>query len=496
MTCNGAYVSLASLTTTPPDPVHGGRQSMWYDYDNGDSQASEYDYYSEAFLDFYGVGQDWTDCNMVILTLFFYGDPNNDANQQMYAGLEDTRGAASYAEVKYGYYPDEDMNDITYPEWFEWNIALEDFNQPNAVWPTDVNRLYIGFGIRGNEYTGEFTDGNTGTVYFDNIRLYQQKCIAPRLKPLGDFTDDCRVDMRDVEELGEQWVRSDIEFDAIDPPDGNDDPNFVLWYKLEGGYPGTAYDSGYLGYFHGEISGRTLFVQGKDGVGLEFLEPRKREKEARIYVPDEALNPNPELRPLEEVSVTAWIYFEEGHGDARIVVKGNSGKEAYKLEVDDDDVSFAIRDANQGYKNYDVDGTVYEKEWLHLAGTYDRRHVKLYVNGALQSPKKTTDVNDAILGQAFGGFAVGNKADKTPDQQFEGIVDDVRLYDSALSAAQVAYLAGEGTMSVPLPTVQTHPDSRNIYYTEPQGVKQAINLKDFALLIENWRKKKLLWPPK
>jgi hypothetical protein len=153
--------SFIGLGVDPCDPVHGGKQSMIFDYDN-DSIFALYKY-SEAYRTI-SDPCDWTIFGVKALTLYFYGKPGNDANEQMYVGLEDSRGPVSYAEARYGD-AGEDMNDITEQEWHEWNLELQDFNDAGVIL-TDVNRMYIGFGDRYNPVAGGY-----GTVYFDDIRL-------------------------------------------------------------------------------------------------------------------------------------------------------------------------------------------------------------------------------------------------------------------------------------------------------------------------------------
>lgn len=194
--------SEVGLGIDPTEPVHGGTQSMVYVYDSGDTGGYGLDYYSEIEREF-SDPCDWTAFGVKALTLFFYGDADNDANdtEQMYAGLEDTRGGISYAQVNYGLYG-EDMNDIKKEEWQEWNIALTDFTGVDA---NNVKKIYIGFGIRGNTTV----PGGNGTVIFDDIRLYLPKCIPLRLKPVADLSDNCLVDFADIGIMALDWLETE-----------------------------------------------------------------------------------------------------------------------------------------------------------------------------------------------------------------------------------------------------------------------------------------------
>ena len=198
--------SEVNLGTVPYAPVHGGKQSLIYDYNNSFDWGNGY--YSEVERQ-YDSPQNWTASGVKALTLYFYGDPNNDASytEQMYVGSEDSSGASSYTEVRYGDYG-EDMNDVKIPEWQEWNIALQDFND-GGVNLTDVRKVYIGFGDRNDPQAG-----GSGTIYFDDIRLYSPRCIA-KYAPAADFTGDCVVDFADVGTMAEEWLTIGIKADLF-----------------------------------------------------------------------------------------------------------------------------------------------------------------------------------------------------------------------------------------------------------------------------------------
>jgi len=147
------------------EPSQSGEQSLFYNYYNSAG-------YSEAERVINPGERDWTDAGVKILTLFFYGDPGNaaGATEQMYCGIED--GSSNYADVQYGDQTGEDMSDIQKDEWKAWDIAVSDFTNVTA---SDVRSLFVGFGERGSS-----TAGGTGTVYFDDIRIYLPKCVPSR----------------------------------------------------------------------------------------------------------------------------------------------------------------------------------------------------------------------------------------------------------------------------------------------------------------------------
>lgn len=81
------------------------------------------------------------------------------------------------------------------------------------------------------------------------------------------------------------------------------------------------------------------------------------------------------------------------------------------------------------------------QEWVHLAVVKDGDSLQAYFNGVPAG--STTIVNDFANAMAF--FIGGEpRPGNTPrgSEHFNGFIDDVRLYDHALSAAEVGDLAG------------------------------------------------------
>ncbi|GAH81631.1 unnamed protein product, partial [marine sediment metagenome] len=162
-------------------------------------------YYSEIQRE-YTDPCDWTVEGVRVLTLWFYGDADNDAGvtEQMYVGLQDTGGPTSYAEVRYGD-SGEDMNDIRKPRWHGWNIALQDFAD-SGVDLTNIKKVYIGLGDRDYPWF----PGGSGTVYFDDIHLQEPICIPSHRSAAFaavDLSGDCIIDVADLGILAGKWLK-------------------------------------------------------------------------------------------------------------------------------------------------------------------------------------------------------------------------------------------------------------------------------------------------
>jgi hypothetical protein len=445
--------SFIGLGTDPFDPTHAGNQSMLYVYDNTIKWDWDH-YWSEGGLPF-ASPQDFTDVGVKVLTLYFYGDPGNDVNdtEELYVAL-----TGSLAEVRYSDDAGRDMNDLKRNEWAEWNIEVADFI---GVDPCAVTGLLIGLGDRDN------TDmvGGEGTVYFDDIRLYPPRCI-PQFGPLADFSDDCLVDWTDVARVGQDWLRTDANLSVSQP-----NPGPVGYWELDG----DANDSSGNNH-HGAAEGSYSWIAGHVGSGaIEF-----GASGGKVLVPDA-----PQLRPADQITVAVWVNYSAPQDySARVVVKGTDAgdHENFAMQVtQDDDFSWFVRDSNTTRHSADGSQKLGHNEWVHLAGLYDGNEVECYINGQLSNSET---IGPITLLQDPNALSMGDAVDV--DRAFVGKVDDVQLYNYALTDQEVAWLATEGTGYMALMS-QT-----NLWDSEPAGQK-AINLRDMAVVLGSWLEEKL-WP--
>jgi hypothetical protein len=82
-------------------------------------------------------------------------------------------------------------------------------------------------------------------------------------------------------------------------------------------------------------------------------------------------------------------------------------------------------------------GTLEADTWYHLAGTYDGEELKAYKDGVLIT---TNDAPSGPPAAESNSLKLGKHA--AAEQYFTGTVDEVRIYNRALSAEEVLFLAG------------------------------------------------------
>jgi hypothetical protein len=140
---NGSLVGYDNPPFAEQTIVHGGNQSMPLFYDNSVG-------YSEATLTL-TYPRDWTENGVNKLTIWFRGDSANAA-ETLYVALN---GSAIVTN------DNPDAAQVT--TWTEWTIDLQAFGVNLA----NVNTISLGLGNKNNPVAG-----GSGTMYFDDIRLY------------------------------------------------------------------------------------------------------------------------------------------------------------------------------------------------------------------------------------------------------------------------------------------------------------------------------------
>ena len=141
--------------------VHGGVKSMPVFYDNNKQGFSKYSEVEFALSE----ARDWTDEGFNELSLWFQGVSDNAA-EQLYVAVANRTGQPAVVTH-------DDPAAAQIGAWTKWIIPLQAFAD-QGINLTDIDRIMIGFGTRGNLTS----PGGAGKMYFDDIRLERSKEAA------------------------------------------------------------------------------------------------------------------------------------------------------------------------------------------------------------------------------------------------------------------------------------------------------------------------------
>jgi hypothetical protein len=172
---------------------------------------------------------------------------------------------------------------------------------------------------------------------------------------------------------------------------------------------------------------------------------------------------------VNDFTLAAWVQLAPGT-DGRYA--GIAGRLTRK-NTDADYWGFAlVRHSSNVFRLWVADGdtsgitgsassdvTYTDSLWHHVVGVRKGKTNYLYVDGVQQ---KSTSSTEFIPSKEF--FHIGRQYNYLDDRYFMGLIDDVRLYNRALSADEILVLAGrpkahdpspaDGQQNVPIPLLQ------------------------------------------
>ena len=134
-------------------------------------------------------------------------------------------------------------------------------------------------------------------------------------------------------------------------------------------------------------------------------------------------------------------------------------------------------------------------QWHHVTGVFDNGTLMVFIDGKMDN--STTGGSTFGIGNTRYGFVgtrseadVFDGAQNSPAWLFAGNLDDIRIYERALSQAEIANLAGlpvGETLHQPLQGLLSVDEDVDLQDDE------KVNFKDFAVLADTWLDEQL-WP--
>lgn len=203
-------------------------------------------------------------------------------------------------------------------------------------------------------------------------------------------------------------------------------PGLVLGLGFnEAGGP-VAFDASLSGNT-GAISAATR-VRGKDGFGgaLSF-----NGTDSVVGVAG-----SKSLALTSAMTLEAWVNPASVAGWRTVLLKEGQSWMAYELYANNAEVSRAaayFTTPGGGMRGITAPGAIATNTWTHLATTYDGTTMKFFVNGAVVRSVLRSGAIDTTNGplNIGGNYVWGG-------EYFAGLIDDVRVYNRALSDAEIA----------------------------------------------------------
>jgi hypothetical protein len=379
---------------------------------------------------------------------------------RMYVAIEDTAHNVAI-------YLNPDANAQLSGNWASWYSALTDMNDASHAEDSHGNAttvnlnaitgFAIGFGIRGDAYSAYDNDGCdvNSVVMFDNIRLYAAACIPSYAQAQGlsaDLDGDCDVDINDLDAFSNNWLWAAAPQHSITATVPHKAP--VIWYKFNESSGVTATDS--ASGHTADVCGVVLWepTGGRNGAGCITLNSLASDN-SRVEVRD----PNTAFGFLNSndgsISLSVWINADSSVGNTM----SNSWESFFTVYDSNwtERTSFSIpwrwgdpRAWFQSQSGNTIMGPLmpdnyFGGRWNHWVAIKDAdsNTMLAYCNGSLVGTATSTTPLFTLPVQSI---RIGMRGQSNANWgKWSGKVQDFKVFDYALSADEVAYLATDGT---------------------------------------------------
>ena len=202
----------------------------------------------------------------------------------------------------------------------------------------------------------------------------------------------------------------------------------LAYWKLDEGTDSTAADSSGYGYdgvvYNGLWSNETLTT-------MDFYDPnafRSNRADSSEYVLASNMS---ELTDAQTLTLSAWVRLDGLPANyMRFITLEN--EKAVLRYTSGGGLQFYVK-IDGSLPNTSVSGVLTTGQWYHVAGTYDGSVMRLYLDG---TERDTNTVSGSV---AAGSWA--RLSHSSNDEDLDGLLDDVRIYNRALSLTEIQALA-------------------------------------------------------
>ncbi len=321
------------------------------------------------------------------------------------------------------------------------SVSLDwaDDNDENGVGSYNVYRsttsggygAALDSGLQKSEYVDNVADN--GTTYHYVVKAVdtsgnesgnsnEDSALPP------DLTDDNRVNMKDLAKVGQVWLASyDLDDLLVIAENWLGGSSLSYWNLDEtaGLVAGDASSNSYDGrLMNMDVSD---WVGGKTGNGLDF-------DGVNDYV---AVDNVCSWMAGGDVTVSAWVKAPATNPTIQFMIGINAynGNNRLLLGTQADNATLSLHESGW----HDTTATVIDNTWHHIAFVLDdgADTITIYVDGSeVLSFTSTVSIDSTDL------FSLGQKyTGLTPNYFYSGLLDDIMVYNYALSEAEIAVLA-------------------------------------------------------
>jgi hypothetical protein len=185
-----------------------------------------------------------------------------------------------------------------------------------------------------------------------------------------------------------------------------------------------------IGPYDGTAAGSAVYAAGKIGQAITF-----DGVDDVVTLPAGVIN-------TADVTIAAWVYWNGGSLWQRIFDFGNDTTQYIFLAPNTASSTLRFTIKNGGAEQYVQTSQLATAAWVHVAASLSSNTGKLYVNGVLAATNTAMTINPTDFNPVIN--YIGD-SQYSADPFFNGRIDDFRIYNCALSDAQVAAIVAGNT---------------------------------------------------
>jgi hypothetical protein len=286
-------------------------------------------------------------------------------------------------------------------------------------------------------WTVRVRDAHGSTIYADPIRVDSTSALGAIPAELVDFNQDFKVDLEDFSELARHWRQHEPSVDIIPAPNGDGvvdvkelailaecwlkevpeppEPALVARWKLDETEGLAAHDSAgaYEGTLHGDplwqptsgkVKGALQFDGGDDYASTPFV-----------------LDPS----AIGGFSIFAWV---KGGSAQQAIISQAGGVNWLMADTTEGKLMTELTIAGRLGRPLISQTIVTDGNWHRVGLTWDGKNRVLYLDD-VEVAKDT----QASLAGSQGGLYIGGGKNLEAGSFWSGLIDDVRIYDRAVT---------------------------------------------------------------
>jgi len=193
------------------------------------------------------------------------------------------------------------------------------------------------------------------------------------------------------------------------------EPTPVIYYPFNGDTKNLAQDA-----LHA-VSVNAVSTTGANGI--ENAAYQFPSGSAYLYTPNESA-----LNFQDKIAVSFWVKPDALPSAEQFILSNGSWEERYKVSITPDKkVRWTVK-TNNSVVDVDADSILQIGKFVHFTAIYTGYSMELYRNGNLSGFKALT----GKIQTTSKSLTIARKDEETPDYNFKGTVDEVRIYDAEL----------------------------------------------------------------